>query len=145
MPKQEYPTGLSFIFLRYKNSAEKRGYSFELTKKDFNHLIFQNCHYCQSEPLGATTYRTGVFKYNGLDRKDNTQGYSLSNCVPCCKRCNRVKQAMDSEDFIELASKIYLANKIKMPSQKRNLTIIMIGRFRSLRPLQIYLQKLVRC
>lgn len=42
------------------------------------------CHYC-----GGDLPRTG----SGLDRKDNQKGYSLENCVPCCRPCNVAKNS----------------------------------------------------
>jgi len=51
------------------------------------------CHYC-GEPIKWPEYApqrtTGVKRYN-LDRKDNSKGYSLENCVVCCKTCNYAK------------------------------------------------------
>jgi hypothetical protein len=44
----------------------------------------KKCFYCGSF-LTLTT----------IDRMDNNEGYFLSNCVPCCYRCNRLK----SDDY----------------------------------------------
>ncbi len=40
------------------------------------------CHYC-GEPIKLTCY--------GLDRKDNSRGYTLDNVVPSCFPCNASK------------------------------------------------------
>lgn len=48
------------------------------------------------------------FKYNGLDRIDNSVGYTEDNCVPCCAVCNRAKNSMGYNEFIE-----YLDDLIK--------------------------------
>jgi hypothetical protein len=47
-----------------------------------------SCHYC-----GAHLVWEPFNKLNGhkLDRKNNSLGYSRSNCVVCCARCNRAK------------------------------------------------------
>jgi hypothetical protein len=58
-----------------------------LSKKDFSDLTQKECHYCGKEGP------------NGIDRIDNTTGYVLSNCVPCCKHCNYVKGDLSKEDF----------------------------------------------
>jgi hypothetical protein len=29
--------------------------------------------------------------YNGIDRIDNTKGYTSGNCLACCIRCNKLK------------------------------------------------------
>lgn len=67
-----------------KKWAKYRNYSFEISLEDF--LSFQNkdCYYC-GDPLDKIR----------VDRLDNTRGYALSNLVPCCRRCNTMKMAMD--------------------------------------------------
>ena len=50
----------------------------------------------------------GEFYYNGIDRKDNFLGYTLSNVVTCCKKCNFLKRDMSYIDFINYIKQIYL-------------------------------------
>lgn len=91
------------VFLFYKRNAEKRGYDFNLDKEQFKNLTQQNCHYCKTPPLqeSKSTQRkfVQIYKYNGIDRVDNTQGYNLTNCVPCCKICNRAKGNLALQEF----------------------------------------------
>jgi|ERR1700676_695940 len=46
------------------------------------------CHYCNEKVIWQP-----FNKMNGhhLDRKDNTDGYTMKNCVVCCARCNQAK------------------------------------------------------
>lgn len=44
----------------------------------------KSCHYC-AEALPEAG--------SGLDRKDNTIGYTIENVVPCCTRCNKMKNS----------------------------------------------------
>lgn len=44
--------------------------------------------------------------YNGVDRINSTDGYSISNCVPCCETCNKMKLDYDQHDFLEHVKKI---------------------------------------
>jgi len=70
----------------YKNHAKRRRISFELSFESFINLTQQRCHYCGSESSNFLKVSgNGGFKYNGIDRKDNTIGYTIENCVPCCK------------------------------------------------------------
>lgn len=46
------------------------------------------------------------FEYNGLDRIDNTLGHTLSNCVPCCGICNKMKINHSQEVFIQHCKKV---------------------------------------
>jgi len=62
-----------------------------MTYEEF--LVFMEdtkCHYC-SAPVSRklSGCRTGHF----IDRKDNALGHGIENCVTCCMRCNRGKNA----------------------------------------------------
>lgn len=103
--KEKWHSHISSVVLSYRRSAETRGYSFDLSRKDFENIIFQPCHYCGAPPsnkkdVSVSRCQPGVLSYNGIDRKDNTIGYSVDNCVPCCIVCNRAKSAMTYRGFI---------------------------------------------
>jgi len=80
----------------YKRGAIERDLSFDLTQIEFNDLTNKPCFFCK---------KTEVKSYDklmscGIDRKDPTKGYSLSNCLPCCKKCNGMKMSLQFDDFI---------------------------------------------
>ena len=100
------------IFAQYKKSAKNRGYDFNLTMAEFESIITKPCIYCGAT---KTIHRTrkgenGGFAYTGIDRYDNTKGYTLKNCVPCCSICNRMKTNLSINKFEEQITKI-LNNK----------------------------------
>lgn len=67
------------------NSSRRgtRNIEVDLSLDDYAALVTNaQCHYCQ-----GTLPKRG----SGLDRKDNLEGYTKENCVPCCTECNRVK------------------------------------------------------
>lgn len=80
-------------FGKYKYDAADRGIEFALTRDDFMRLIDEPCHYCWTAR-------------GGIDRVDNTVGYFLPNCVPCCRTCNSMKNASTKEDFIAHCTRI---------------------------------------
>ncbi|MEM5592763.1 hypothetical protein AAHH67_15340 [Niallia circulans] len=82
------------LFTEYKNSARKRFYLFELDFIEFKQIINKNCYYCNSPHSSIRTdEKTGVkVSYMGIDRKNNSEGYSLDNTVPCCITCNIMKK-----------------------------------------------------
>jgi hypothetical protein len=41
----------------------------------------------------------GVFIGNGVDRVENSLGYSVDNCVACCKICNWMKLTLSVDEF----------------------------------------------
>lgn len=82
----------------YRRDAVKRGYVFELTKKEFDELIIKPCYYCGREKTGKQMYNNwGLIEYTGIDRVDNGVGYVSTNVVPCCKDCNYLKKAVTPE------------------------------------------------
>jgi hypothetical protein len=91
------------LYYSYANRADKRGFEFLLSKEDFRQIIVKPCIYCGSirqnraRGLGKTS---GDFLYTGIDRRENTCGYVIKNCVPCCSRCNWMKHAMQQKDFL---------------------------------------------
>ncbi len=89
------------LFGRYKKQAKDRGYSFDLDKEVFKQLVDSSCFYCGSIPNNkVSNSKDNYYLYNGIDRKDNTQGYNKDNVVPCCRVCNRAKNNMSMEDFM---------------------------------------------
>ncbi len=87
--------GLSTKFKQYKLwCARAKGRSFTLSFRAFKTLVLGDCSYCG---LPASQATKGL---NGIDRVDNSLGYSIKNCVPCCKTCNHAKATMAHSDFI---------------------------------------------
>lgn len=99
------------IYKDYQRGAKDRGLTFDLTKEEFEDLIFGECYYCGSTPKrydGNVKYeRTGEFKRNGIDRIDSTIGYVNSNLRTCCDTCNIAKHANSEDDFIDWVIKVY--------------------------------------
>jgi hypothetical protein len=81
----------------YVSGSNKRGYKMELTKEQFTELIKTPCYYCDYYVENSTI---------GVDRYDNTKDYTIENCVPCCKWCNRMKLNQPTEEFLERCVKI---------------------------------------
>ncbi len=97
----------------YRARVIDRGLAFELTKDQFRTITQMDCHYCGAAPSHSAprSVMTGKFKSqyvcNGIDRKDNGQGYTIENCVPCCSVCNHAKHTMGYEQFIMWISRAY--------------------------------------
>lgn len=90
------------LYAGYVRNAKIRGYEFALTHDQFDSMIASECHYCKSPPSTKriASQWSGVIVYNGIDRKNNSSGYTLENCVPCCKQCNFAKHNMSYDEFI---------------------------------------------
>jgi hypothetical protein len=104
-----FKTGSAFrrYLLQSKSDAKRRGYVWELTDEQFRVLTSSPCHYTGALPFAATTVKSGeTYVHNGIDRLDNTKGYTVENCVPCCSEVNYMKRTLPYETFLELCRKI---------------------------------------
>ena len=85
----------------FKSNANRRGLEITLTRDEFMSFWSKPCKYCGS-----------VLDRVGLDRLDNSKGYSLDNVVSCCPTCNYMKQRMSEEELYEQCEKILRFNRI---------------------------------
>jgi hypothetical protein len=90
--KNENLKNLNRYYKQYIKSAIGRNYIIELQFEDFQELVKQKCHYCDYIKNGEA---------NGVDRVDNSKGYTKENCVACCEICNRIKHVYHPQFFIE--------------------------------------------
>ena len=105
---------VNHTYKTYKHNAKKRGYSFNLSKDTFERLMFEPCHYCGYEGFNVSKLVKEEFIcYNGVDRVDNDTGYEIDNCVPCCGKCNIMKNNNSKEDFINHIKNILLNLKVE--------------------------------
>lgn len=102
-------SSFNYVYNRYQQNAKKRNLSFNLNKKQFTNLILDVCHYCGDSPKNKVDFSNyfGTLMYNGIDRKNNALGYSIKNCVTCCKECNFLKKATNYTEFLNKIKKIY--------------------------------------
>ena len=97
------------LFRNMKRNAKRRGYVWELTKKEVRRLTKQDCFYCGREPSqisSAPTYN-GSYVYNGIDRFDSDLGYVCTNVVPCCWDCNKRKGTRNGNELLAWIKTVY--------------------------------------
>lgn len=75
--RKKYRQTLKGKYNSYKRNSKSRNISFNLTLEQFSVFWKQPCYYCKTE-----------IETVGIDRVDNSKGYSMDNCVSCCKDCN---------------------------------------------------------
>jgi hypothetical protein len=78
----------------YKTHAHERNLCFELSMDEYLNIISKNCNYCNG---------INEVGFNGVDRKNNTIGYTIENSVSCCSICNFMKKTTHSDIFIQRA------------------------------------------
>jgi hypothetical protein len=93
----------------YLRRSAKKELEFTLTKQDFLDITSKPCFYCGKLPSMSASWQksNGVYIYNGIDRVDNSKGYILENCVPCCKDCNYSKGTKTVNEFYEHIRRVY--------------------------------------
>lgn len=95
---------LNDLINRYVASAKVRGLVWGLSREEALSLFICDCNYCGISPNSVWPKRrtdlNGSFMYNGIDRRDNTKGYILENCIPCCGKCNYMKRDLTEESFL---------------------------------------------
>ena len=111
-------TYLSNNYVGYRDDAESRGYTWDISKSEFLVFALGDCHYCGAEPKPVIHTRikkrkeskkrkahTNIARratgYSGLDRIDNSKGYYADNVVSCCRLCNSGKHEGTMEEYIE--------------------------------------------
>lgn len=100
-------SGLNALLASYRRCILHRKLEFKLTKEEFRRLTQQNCYYCAASPSQTIGIGWSRYSYNGIDRVDNSIGYSVNNCVACCKWCNIAKSNRSKEDFLSWIGRIY--------------------------------------
>lgn len=95
-----YPVEHTTLWNTYVKAARKRGFLFALTRAEFTTLLQCLCVYCGAPPSRVVRRKVpSDFRYNGIDRIDNSVGYEMSNVVSCCLTCNRAKHTMTLEEW----------------------------------------------
>lgn len=99
-PKRSSISNLHNIYLQkyyeYLRSAKTRELDFDLSPNQFMALWRADCVYC-GEKIDTI----------GIDRIDNSYGYTIDNVIPCCTNCNKMKMGQDLENFIIKCGDIY--------------------------------------
>lgn len=93
------PKDIRHKYIHFKCNAKVRNISFDLTKEEVQNICEQSCFYC------------GKLRCLGIDRLDNSKGYTIDNCVPCCGCCNKMKMDLTPTFFFEQIKKIYDLHK----------------------------------
>lgn len=80
---------------QYQRGAKNRGLQFDIDIDFINDMWNKPCTYCGSEIDSI-----------GLDRIDNSKGYTKENLCSCCFNCNQMKSTKDKNEWISHILKI---------------------------------------
>lgn len=87
----------------YKYNAKTRNIDFSISFEQFMSLWREPCFYCGLDIDGI-----------GIDRKDNSVGYTFDNIVSCCFFCNRMKSDKGIEPFLERCNLIASLHRVEI-------------------------------
>lgn len=110
---------VKYILRQYEHCAEKREIAFLLTAEEFEKMINLPCVYCGvtgSNKAVRKQYAVKEYNYNGIDRVNSDQPYTVSNTVACCGECNAAKSNMPLAVFLNsnwLAEKVNRINELR--------------------------------
>lgn len=85
-------------FTRQRKKALHKGKSWNLSLEEYSAMVILPCTFC-----GEVKFETGV----GLDRLDNSKGYTVGNVQPACRACNLLRGLFPIDLFFEQVSKVY--------------------------------------
>lgn len=83
------------LYATHRYQARARGHEFTLTLERFKYLVSQPCVY------GYSPANSGNHAKVGLDRRDNSKGYTHENAQPCCGRHNLLKSVLTHEQTLD--------------------------------------------
>jgi len=96
----------------YNKRAQEKGLDFTITREEFYQKASEPCYICGKET-------TDEHK-NGIDRFDNTNGYTADNIKSCCWSCNFIKKNKKYDDVIEKLCSIYEYQSTKPKSESND-------------------------
>jgi hypothetical protein len=105
------------LYSTYKYRAERKKIEFEITIEEFLTIIAKPCHYCIRPITEQNT--------NGVDRIDNTNGYTMNNILPCCSECNIMRTLLPYNEFIDTCKSVAKKTAIlEIPDMPRCMHVI---------------------
>lgn len=112
-------TAMRRIFSRYRLHARHRNIPWQLSEDTFRRVTSSPCFYTGRPPAYVSTADSGeVYLYNGIDRLDNSCGYTVENCVPCCGVVNMMKKSMPYSEFLQLCKEIAAHSEVLCASSR---------------------------
>jgi len=96
----------NLVFSSYLKGAKRRSLNFNLSVDEFKNITSKNCFYCGINPNKISKTTNHTYLYNGIDRKNNSIGYTIENSLPCCTLCNKSKRDLEYSYFMEWIERI---------------------------------------
>ena len=115
MRREDLAPAILRMYFSYQSNARVRNLPFDLTAEEFYEIAKDDCFYCGFPPIERKppkSWQPSVM-LSGVDRVVNATGYTVGNCVACCRQCNWAKKDMSSQDFIDWCARVVLHQRDK--------------------------------
>ena len=90
-----------FFKANYVRPSKNKNLEFTITEQDFASIAKEPCYYCGAMEVIEVDGDWVERGFNGLDRKDQTRGYVVDNCVSACNMCNLMKKSLHVDIFLK--------------------------------------------
>lgn len=109
LPYGEGAKRTAYASMKVNADQRRGGIPWELSYDKFLELTGDVCHYCGIEYSQRTGQDTnyGYYNHNGIDRIDNSKGYTVENSITACWNCNRAKNDLSYEQFKDQIIQMY--------------------------------------
>lgn len=101
MKKTDIGPAIKKAFISLKANAKSRNLEVSIDEETFFLIASKPCTYCGESPvekIPPKKWQSTVF-LNGIDRIDNTLGYTKENSCSCCEQCNWAKKDLSLEKW----------------------------------------------
>ena len=100
--------GFRRVYSAYRSRAHRLNLAWLLSTEETYLLLTSACWYCGSAPGRVKgDDETSAFVHGGIDRLDNTLGYTPANAKPACTVCNFMKGTLSLDDFFRKIEQIH--------------------------------------
>ena len=103
-----------FKFKRLKIHGPRKNKEVTVTLSEYLSLVSQGCSYCGAD----LTFNKG----SGLDRIDNSKGYTLDNVLSCCGDCNKLRGNRLTVEETKIAVRAVLNYREQLDETKQRAT-----------------------
>ena len=117
--KESGLSSLNRIIGQYRADARRRNQVFDLNLEETKELTKAPCFYCgkQPEQIRGGVHYNGYYTYNGLDRLNVAEGYTITNTVTACRQCNFAKGTLLADEFLAMVKRIYHYKRLNNENQ----------------------------
>ena len=96
---------MAIVVSGIKGTMARRGLGNELSDEEIAEITKRPCAYCgvvggNVRKKFKSPWVGREYRYNGIDRVDNSLGYTKANVVPCCGECNEGKMDRSPDEYV---------------------------------------------